>query len=216
MSDEIVHSSLSEGRTDTSRCVNKEKEISSSTESENIEISCSIESENVESSSVIECENVQNIQDTQTEIMIAEELYEMNMQEVVTIDSRETNTVLLHDTGELVMMDDESSFTNNQVNDSSSQIETSGETSLQQNSSSNVTDESSQDCRQEEVLTGNDINTPKSNETTAEPCHNTSQTDDPTPGPSEPEQTEGKDMTVEEAQNILMKALKQIVGLFKI
>jgi hypothetical protein len=51
---------------------------------------------------------------------------------------------------------------------------------------------------------------------TAEPCHNTSQTDDPTPGPSEPEQTEEKDMTVEEAQNILMKALKQIVGLFKI
>jgi hypothetical protein len=47
MSDEIVHSSLSEGRTDTSGCVNKEKEISSSTESENIEISCSIESENV-------------------------------------------------------------------------------------------------------------------------------------------------------------------------
>jgi hypothetical protein len=33
------------------------------------------------------------------------------------------------------MMDDESSFTNNQVNDSSSQLETSRETSLQQNSS---------------------------------------------------------------------------------
>jgi hypothetical protein len=44
--------------------------------------------------------------------MIAEELYEMNMQEDVTTDSRETNTILLHDTGELVMMDDESSFTN--------------------------------------------------------------------------------------------------------
>lgn len=208
MSDEIVHCSLSEDRTDTSGSVNKEKEISSSTESENVEISSTIESD-----------NMQNIQDTQTEMMISEVLYvqdEMNIQEDVISDSRETNQVLLHDTGELIMMDNESSFTNNQVNDSSSQLEASREASLQQNSSSNVTDESSQDCRQEEVLTGNDINTPKSNDTTAEPCHNTNQTDDPTPGLSEPEQTEQKDMTEEEAQNILMKALKQIVGLFNI